>query len=380
MNDENKPNGIQEGRVSKLKKRRRQVNENNLGVSREKLSTILDVSRSESAKQQRGAASDEPRASALESASQGDTSKLGFVIRMNQSDLQSVMSSIVGDIQQYTKLEFEQAMGDAFEYRFKRHKSGLIDESKRKLLDHPLLGIIDLSGASTSSYCPNDGGLSVAFPLPHCAERAEKNDKDDCLVIPFDLEKPTGNGTRIPISVCQFPGTNEVETHEQIGAACNQIMSNVQEEDTLQEASGIAKLERSSRDNVVDKECNSEGIINESRDEHKNYQGKIRIESSIGASIREVFDIDNSRHVIGKLKYGDERYYLEKRMLPPPPISVDDSDDEECVSVMRYKIVLNEPADNTGGFTERDESGRLVGWISDRGRLANDTYKILREI
>ena len=91
--------------------------------------------------------------------------------------------------------------------------------------------------------------------------------------------------------------------------------------------------------------------------------------------------------MIGKLSQGDERYFIEQKMLPaPPPDSEDDesdSDDEDCVAVVRYKIVLDEH-DCIGcshEFVERDTtSGKMVGWISDRGRLANDPYFILKEL
>ena len=113
------------------------------------------------------------------------------------------------------------------------------------------------------------------------------------------------------------------------------------------------------------------------------YQGKIRIISNEGATIREVFDIDNSNLVIGKLHDGDERYFLEKKTLPPPPISLlddsddDDESDDECVAVMRYKIAL-EPSDVAS--SSQGKCNDMVGWISDRGRFADDSYLILREL
>lgn len=120
-------------------------------------------------------------------------------------------------------------------------------------------------------------------------------------------------------------------------------------------------------------------------------QGKIRIESDRGATIREVYDIEKSAGVIGKLNIGDERFYLEKKILSPPPISLldasddecdSDYDDEECVAVVRYKICLHD-ADldaSQGRLVHGGNNIPLVGWISDRGRIANDPYLILREM
>lgn len=112
------------------------------------------------------------------------------------------------------------------------------------------------------------------------------------------------------------------------------------------------------------------------------YPGRIRIISNKGATIREVFDIDNSKVVLGKLQAGDERYYIEKKTLPPPPISIDDSDeesdDDECVAVVRYKIALEATDLTNEGQGESNEP--MVGWISDRGRFADEPYLILKVI
>jgi hypothetical protein len=121
---------------------------------------------------------------------------------------------------------------------------------------------------------------------------------------------------------------------------------------------------------------------------NKMYLGMIRIEPGRQATIREVFDIDKSNVVIGTLREGEERYFISRRTLLPPSIENDD-DDEECVAVVRYKIALG-PADcsssrgrliggRDGPTTGYDEKPK-VGWISDRGRLADDSYLILREI
>jgi hypothetical protein len=119
------------------------------------------------------------------------------------------------------------------------------------------------------------------------------------------------------------------------------------------------------------------------------YLGRIRIEPGRQATIREVFDIDKSKVVIGTLREGEERYYIGRKTLPPPPPVDNEEDDDECVAVVRYEIAL-EPADrsasrdgghNDGMPVEIYDDGRpMAGWISDRGRLADDSYLILREI
>merc|ERR1712194_627764 len=112
-------------------------------------------------------------------------------------------------------------------------------------------------------------------------------------------------------------------------------------------------------------------------------QGKVQITSDKGATIREVCNIDESNYVIGKLYPGDERYFIEKKSLPPPPIFLDGSDeesDEECVAVVRYKILLKAADFCALDQKKEEESGEVIGWISDRGRLADDPYFILKEV
>ena len=129
--------------------------------------------------------------------------------------------------------------------------------------------------------------------------------------------------------------------------------------------------------------------------------GKIRIEPGQRATIRELYDIDKSNIIIGTLHAGTERYYYEKRTLPPPPISLlddneDDEEEDECVAVVRYKVALLHVdiidrtiticSSTTTSFISKDNDSNseveypLVGWISDRGRFADDPYLILREI
>jgi len=98
--------------------------------------------------------------------------------------------------------------------------------------------------------------------------------------------------------------------------------------------------------------------------------GTVRIVSEKGATIREDYEIDNSQAVLGKLRQHEQRQFVEKRWLPPPPLegSIEEDEDDECVGVMRYRILLTDSA-----------GACAFGWISDRGRLACDSYTILEE-
>ena len=100
--------------------------------------------------------------------------------------------------------------------------------------------------------------------------------------------------------------------------------------------------------------------------------GTIRIVSEKGATIREDYEIDNSQAILGKLRQHEQRAFVEKRWLPPPPLegSIEEDKDDECVGVMRYRIVLT---------AEASADACAFGWISDRGRLACDSYTILEE-
>ncbi|KAL7472982.1 hypothetical protein ACHAXS_013361 [Conticribra weissflogii] len=126
--------------------------------------------------------------------------------------------------------------------------------------------------------------------------------------------------------------------------------------------------------------------------------GKIQITSDRGATIREAFDIDESKCILGKIFLGDVRSFVEKKTLPPPPppsprakdTRIDENNgssgseegDEECIAVTRYKILLHDGdcSNESSRLVERDESGNGFGWISDRARLADDPYLILKEV
>eukprot|EP00804_Cyclotella_cryptica_P009224 CCRYP_016744-RA/>CCRYP_016744-RA protein AED:0.00 eAED:0.00 QI:37/-1/1/1/-1/1/1/832/409 len=407
MNDENNPNGT--SRVSKLKKRRRPITTNSLGsrasrdkhgaivncandgvekvasaeapssalgqkmIDRGELSTIstskvtlryLSSAPSE-LKRVKYSRSDHPCRRLEWASGEPCRSIIGFVDGIDHSDLLAAIPSIVGvDMKRYhaSNPEFVQAVNQAFPYRIcsrKRNDEFVDTGSTGSSFHHPLVGCINVhakGGLYTSKN--EDCELSFAFPLATSTERGNTS-KSPSLDIPYfdDFMRSkqyasTGHGKRIPLSFCRFPCSNAaMTTLEQ------------KSNESARTLSPRATAEQKSKHHLHELQC----------------RGKIRIEASIGASIREFYDIDKSQHVLGRLHYGDERYFVGKKVLPPPPISLDGSHDDACISVVRYKILL-EPDDTTSSFAPRDELGRVCGWISDRGRLADDSYWILKEI
>jgi hypothetical protein len=102
-----------------------------------------------------------------------------------------------------------------------------------------------------------------------------------------------------------------------------------------------------------------------------NVLGKLRIVAERGATIRECFDMDESERQLGILQKGDMRYFVEKRLLPPPP---DEEDCSDIVNVNRYKIFLQDDSTGSG----RTDKG--FGWISDRARYVDDMFQIAQEV
>mmetsp|Transcript_41947 Transcript_41947/g.88060 ORF Transcript_41947/g.88060 Transcript_41947/m.88060 type:complete len:523 (-) Transcript_41947:1360-2928(-) len=303
---------------------------------------------------------------------------------------------------------------------------------------HGIVGRID---------CPNmvrdPEERSIAFPrcnsgsLQHplqddAATRKEENSNHHAILQHLNLRRKTGHGMRITASCYRFP----LQETSRRASPDISLVNNCKEDGQQQQQ--LAKIDVEEQSAVEEHLPSSESILENQEDDdgqlfvireqtansnppltqifsfhsdddddgirspngHEkgmssrssqssrtslNYKGKIKIISSRGATIREVSDIDQSYHVIGKLHEGDERYFIEKTKLLPPPIEVDNSDDEsdvECVPVIRYKIVLN-PTDGGASDQFRERiSGQMVpvGWISDRGRLADDAYSILREL
>lgn len=296
---------------------------------------------------------------------------LGFMDTMDQSALMSTIPNILCvDRNKYdaTSCEFKRALEQAFEYN--THQSTSSNVNTTDAIYHPLVGRIEVTSFSSVTNANENNRLSLSFPpsTSHITEtNNEKEAKFDNYFMNYNLKRKTGDGMCIPMSLYQFPSTQspteggDLDTnHQHYDGITEQPKHTVEENNSHQTTSTTSYPSM--------------------------YQGRIRIESGIGATVREVFDIDESQHTLGKLSCGDERYFIEKKILAAPPISLDDSDSDhdEIVAVVRYKILLEQgdldSPDATCPFAEKDGDGRILGWISDRGRFTDDSHLILREL
>ncbi|KAL9184384.1 hypothetical protein ACHAXT_002470 [Thalassiosira profunda] len=347
----------------------------------------------------------------------GDASAIGFITDAELSSLTAAIPSLLGlDMQRYDasssrfRRELEQAFG---------HRVGTENDKRdvRHGIYHPLVGRIDPH--PTGNCNANDPGGSevhyIAFPRCTSAtsETAPADDFND-IFQHLNLMRKSGHGMMIPASWYQFPshttkpspspgnvaGTDQPVEKKNVVEEPPREPSPLKTRDDAQPVRSNVGKQSPKRmhppPETVREPCTANIQSSEARMENTVHAlkpapppppmkspGKIQIESEKGATIREVFDIDNSDYVIGKLHRGDERHFLEKRTLPPPPISLDDSDeesDDECVAVVRYKIVLRPEDYAASEKYAEDASGQKVGWISDRGRLADEPYLILREV
>ncbi len=286
-----------------------------------------------------------------------------------------------------------------------KSKTEVADSNARMNPDavhHNILGQIDPpsavdSPASTRHHREDaTDEPPIAFPtfkFSQCRESMLRKDDSRFVLSQRNLinRKRTGHGLCLPSAWYRFPPCSKIKPPSKTMSVNDGGYSSIH----CSEQEKLSDAMLSSTGGIPPK-CNDEGnqVILNNEQQPTNppikYQGKIRIESDRGATVREVFDIEKSNFAIGKLNMGDERYYIEKKILPPPPISLlDDSDkehgsdydddDDECVAVVRYKICLND-ADLAESHNGGDNDNPFVGWISDRGRLANDPYLILKEI
>ena len=237
---------------------------------------------------------------------------------------------------------------------------------------------------------------TVAFPSTARHEAGREADKWGWMG-GVGATRKSGDGTVIPLSMIQFPG--EASSEGVLGCKSERIAEGraspseqsrtrcVSDNNPVQEFA--AKTGNSSERPAALKAAVSPAEIRKRAHnssslrncEMQRNAGRIRIISDRGATIREVFDIDESNFIVGKLQVDDERAFVEKRSLSPPPID-DSESDEGCVNVMRYRVVLerDDYNDADSDSLERDAYGRPVAWISDRGRLADDAYLILNEM
>ena len=326
------------------------------------------------------------------------SSRLSFIDGVEQSALLAMIPAMLGiDMTRYnaSSAEFKLELERAFECTKSKDQQ---DPHAQNGIYHSLVGRIDPVGVTNDSVEKQ----YIAFPRGRssCRENNTEDPERSTIFQHLNLKRKTEHGMCMPSSWYQFP----IPKPHKATIQGKVSMANAKVDVTDHPAE---KMPPCNFDNDIQSAEASESMATEpplpqkvavTSDGKKQpcvqsiqfpppppqkYLGKIRIESKNGATIREVFDIDKSNYVIGNLSKGEERYFIEKKTLPPPPISVDGSDDEsedECVSVVRYLLVLT-PADcKTGHSAEEDESGQMVGWISDRGRLADDSYLILREV
>ena len=367
--------------------------------------------------------------------------RLAFIEKLDQSTLISAIPRILGiDLARHDTLSstFQSKLERAFAYNAKGGNCPRDKDNQqyrvesRNAIYHSLVGRID----PHSKSCPVDNNMmgehaSIAFPSCSAKsnlDEANNTHKNDSIkrYDPFqhlNLRRRTEFGMIVPLSWYQFPVSSTTSKNKPVSneggeltnaseggqSAINDV---IEDRQLAQKVSSTEDLpaadcqgeeaetspeykmaehthaQKHPSHEQVNTENSVQSIQHRAAIQQIHFQGKFKILSHKGATIREVFDIDNSNHVLGKLHMGDIRYYLEKKTLLPPPICLDGSDDEEedsddeCVAVVRYKIVL-EPSDCVGGesieqFAERLPTGQMVGWISDRSRLADDPFLILK--
>lgn len=298
------------------------------------------------------------------------TSNLSFIDEMDMTQLSSIEKDVMSS---FVNVGVTSELERAFASMNEVNDDTTTTYGNNGAFYHNVIGRI---GPPCSSGGDN-GTFSIAFPRINTTTDTIKNARVEgqSFSLPSqrtNLKRQTCFGMNIPLSCCQFPGSHSEQNNHRTKTNTD---SPTATDVTINQIDNATSNEQATeKDDVI------------SMPSLLQYQGIIRITSDKGATIREMFDIDESEYVVGKLYQGDERYFIEKRTLPaPPPDSDDDeSDDEDCVAVVRYKIVLNEQQDCVGcshEFIERDStSGKMVAWISDRGRLAKDPYFILKEL
>ena len=310
------------------------------------------------------------------------TSKLSFIDEMDLTQL----STIGNDIMSSSSFRNMDVTSELLEKAFASNDNIIKDSAttdnnnnNNNVFYHDVIGRI---GPPDIDIGDDSGAFSIAFPRCNTLDTITNNNHTTASPIismplqNLNLKRETCYGMSIPLSWCQFPGPQLEQGNTSTKATSPIIATDDVTDQIIDSVTTTTTNELVAKEEVVSSSPTS-----------LQYQGRIRITSDKGATIREVFDIDESDYVVGKLNQGDERYFIEKMMLPAPPLYDDDESDddvEDCVAVVRYKIVLNEQHDCFGcshEYVERDTtSGKMVAWVSDRGRLANDQYFILKEL
>ena len=246
---------------------------------------------------------------------------------------------------------------------------------------HPILGTIYIPVAETEvnpddkNSCNTGGSDRIEFRRSLGISEEQKSFprlppmkiKDsswyDCL---GGLYGRLGDGLRVPLSALALP-TGRVEADILFTAKASAIHPiSYKPSDAQQQSTQKTVAEENAT-------INTTPTVNATN---------VRIISSRGATIREDFNIDESKYSLGRLRQDDVCTFVEKRWLAPPPFlgPVDDHEDDECVGVYRYRVILNEKDQpNSIPLPGPDGKPHQYGWISDRGRFATDCYKILQE-
>ena len=198
----------------------------------------------------------------------------------------------------------------------------------------------------------------VCFPSTDAALRKMKREKS-ATKSHYQL----GDGLRVPLLALEFPKTDPTETAGQV-AAVQQVDAakggpNSVNNHTKKQAANIA-APSSTGTNLP----TSNGL------------GYIQIISERGATIRDLYEIDEAEISLGRLAQHERRRYVEKKWLPELP--PEDYDDDQCVGVFRYKIILS--VEDRRKLAPNGLANYEFGWISDRGRLASDPYVISKEL
>ncbi|KAL7551936.1 hypothetical protein ACHAWF_015159 [Thalassiosira exigua] len=327
---------------------------------------------------------------------------LSFIDEMEQASVLALIPSMLGvDMTQYSNLLPEE-LERAFEYKkgsicYKKNSSSAT--SRRNGIHHKLVGRIDPHPIGSAANLANAiGRHNIRFPEIRSSFVAYSHERPEYMLFGhLNFARKTNLGMRIPSSWYEFPcqPSGDIpfpegcKSNDNEGFARKRLKMNETQPSFNDSAPTTKTFEG---DNFAETNDVEPTTLTPKLDENKHstrqelmqtenplkYLGKIRIVSDKGATIREAYDIDQSEFVVGKLHENDERHFVEKRTLLPPPISLLDGSDEEsedeCVAVVRYKIVLR-PSD-----CQENGPSQTVGWISDRGRLADEPYLILREV
>lgn len=203
----------------------------------------------------------------------------------------------------------------------------------------------------------------VAFPSTDAALRRKKKRSTSTTKSHYQL----GDGLRVPLLALAFPKTDPAKGVVEVAAG----------------QANVDKPDAASTTNHTSKQTDNTTGLSNAGTNHPTSEGlgSIQIISERGATIRDLYDLDEAEVSLGRLGQHERRPYVEKKWLPePPPEDYDDDeeDDDDCVGVYRYKIILS--AEDRQKLASNGLAHYQFGWISDRGRLTSDPYVICKEM